>query len=174
MTGHLLLLVASVGIYIPWRIVELIITKWNSDNFCYRETARIFGGLVIFYIWYHMFVTGFNWVYKDNNGPCYTFFGYIFMTLSTLGIFIPVQLAYKGTSHTYDSNNICLNIVGHIELTIVTLGLFLIFRFFQLICNNWSSDDPVKRHIVRAIVGLIVFYMWYLLIVESFEAVYRG
>lgn len=121
-----------------------------------------------------MFKTGFRWVYRHSNSHCETFTGYVFLTISTLGIFVPIQLVIKGVEHVYHSDDCCINIIGHVELTIVTIGLFLPFRLFQLICNNWYSDDPVKRHISRGIVGLVVFYLWFLLVTWSFHAIYSS
>lgn len=128
-TGNFFLVLTSFGIYIPYRIVELIVTKWYDPNVCYRETARFTGTLFIGYMWYRMFVQGYGWVYRDSNG-CQTFVGYLFLTLTTLGLFIPVQLFIKGKEHIYHSDNTCVQICGHIELTIATAGLFLIYRFF--------------------------------------------
>lgn len=88
-----------------------------------------------------MLIKGTKWVYGDDDNSsleCVT--GYIFLTIATVGLFIPFQLAWKGYNHTYNSDHsVCLQICGHIELTIVTLGIFLIVRFFQAICNNWNS-----------------------------------
>ena len=172
-TGNLFLIVTSAGIYIPYRIMELIITKWNDEYLCYRETARFAGTLIIGYLWYRMIKQGVRWVYDDCTWY-QTIAGYVFVTITTLGLFIPVQLCYKGYWHTYRSDeSVCLQICGHIELTIVTAGLFLIFRLFQVICNNWSSSNPYKKHAVRAIAGLIVIYLWIMGLVWAYYMIYR-
>jgi hypothetical protein len=216
--GHLFLTISTFGIFVPFRIVQLICNNWQSDDPVKKHIAQTLGGLIVFKLWYELVHYGVKWVYdydfqtdtiiNPTVNNYYGFVGYVFLTISTFGIFIPFrivqlicnnwhsynpvkkhiaqtlgglivfklwyELAHYGIKWVYIDPpiNKCYGFVGHVFLTISTLGIFIPFRIVQLVCGNWHSDNPVKKHIAQTLGGLIVFKLWYELVHYGIKWVY--
>lgn len=64
--GHIYLTLATVGLFVPFRIIQSIYCNWNSEVVWKRELARCVGLLVVFYLWYKMASTGYRSVYRSD------------------------------------------------------------------------------------------------------------
>jgi hypothetical protein len=135
--GHIFLTIGSFGLFIPYRIIELIILNWMSPNPCKRHLAQTIGGLVIGKIWYELYNYGTKWVYDTES--------------FTDGSGVTVSKSYS----------LCEQFTGYIFLTICTFGLFVPFRIIQLVAQNWYNEEPWKRHLAQTIGGLIIFKVWF-------------
>lgn len=87
-----MLTLATVGLFIPFRIIDVICRNWSNENSCKRETARFFGGLGIFYIYYQLWHYGLKWTYREEESCGKQFAGHVFLSLATVALFIPFRI----------------------------------------------------------------------------------
>lgn len=85
------MILITVGLYLPYRILELIITNWNDENAYKRETARMFGGLVIFYLYYQLWRQGLKCTYESESCGS-QFLGHLLLLIATVGLFLPFRI----------------------------------------------------------------------------------
>jgi hypothetical protein len=144
--GHIFLIIASLGIYIPARIMQLVGEYWSSENKYKRHTAQTVGGLIIFKIWYELFRFGIKWVYKsspDKVSYAHTdeivpeksvSFNELSNIADTHNSYNSIQtpIATITTTRLHFCVYILKQILGHVFLIIATCGLFIIFRIFEL------------------------------------------
>jgi hypothetical protein len=165
--GYMILIFLTGGLYIPYKIVELMIKNWFSENPWKRHIAQTIGGIVIFKILYEMFRFGKKWVYDEHNiSKWYIFLGYIFLVISTLGTYIIywiIEKMYKlfwwSFEKAFNSNDVLEQIIGRIGLTISTCGLFLIFMFFEYFYKmyyNLQEIPNTKKYLIGVVQCAIV------------------
>lgn len=87
-----MLTLASLALFIPYRIVESIGRNWHHEDKCVRETVRFIGGLGIFYLYYHLWRVGIKYVYEVERNCCEQFTGHMMLTLASAGLFIPFRI----------------------------------------------------------------------------------
>lgn len=90
--GTFLLTLVTVGLFIPFRIIEVICRNWNNPDPCARETVRFIGGLGIFYLYYQLWHYGLRFTYRSDDSGCKQFTGHLMLILATLGLFIPFRI----------------------------------------------------------------------------------
>lgn len=150
LNGYIILYVIGYGIY--W-----IINNFHSENKVKKHIAQAIGTLIIPKIMYEMFITGNKWLYEDTNSSYFKMFiGHIFLTISTMGLFIIYRIfelyfsmwayghsvLYKkhhsgsccGKEYNITNPTITQKIWAHICLTIVTFGIFIPIR----LCHFWK------------------------------------
>jgi hypothetical protein len=143
MIGHVFLTITYLGLYIPYRIIELVVLNFNSETTWKRELAQTIGGLVIFKIWYELFYWGYLWVYFNSN---------------------LVKITPMDNFRSF---------IGHIFLTIGSLGLFIPIRIIQLVVWNWNSETFWKKQLAQLVGGLVIFKIWYEIWRWGIEWTYR-
>jgi hypothetical protein len=116
--GHIFLTICSIGTFIPYRIVELIYTNWDSKDPIKQEIAKTFGYLIVPRLWYQAIFYGTKFVYdvQYNNSNSVYCSGIFLLTFGTIGLFIPYyiveQLCYGLNSNNWYTKQFSETICG--------------------------------------------------------------
>ena len=142
--GNIFLTIGTVGFYIPFRIIQLIVENWNNKNPWVKHGVQTLAGLIIFKIWFELFHYGIVWVYhkKISNSP------------------------------ENDKTTTTQVIVGYLFLIIATGGFYIPYLVVEQVWKYWNDENPWKRHIAQTIGGIIIFKIWYELFHYGFMWVY--
>jgi hypothetical protein len=156
--GHLFLTIATLGGFILYRTVELVIIHWKCENQPWkRHMAQTIGGLIIFKIYFEMIDYGLDKVYfEKNNNISQKILGNLFLTIISFGLFIPYRLI-ELIIYNFDSP---IYWKRHMSQTIAGLIIFKIwYELFIFGYVNYHNGETFGLFILIIITaGLFLIY----------------
>lgn len=85
--GNVFLVIISLGLFIPYRLIELIVYNFDSPVYWKKHMSQTIVGLVVFKLWYELFMFGYVDYYRDKN-----VLGFFVLTFTTCGLFLIHEL----------------------------------------------------------------------------------
>lgn len=168
--GYFFLTIASLGLYVPFSMIEIIVVNWFSEIFWKRHLSQLIGGLIVFKLWYETWMWSLEAVYGDKNEEQSTLkkiigrIGLSICSAGLFGLFMIAEYLYWMVVNLKEPPYTCEHMIGVAQLSLITFGLYGIYR-----CTK--SKNACIRYLAKILVILMnlgVYVVIYYFVVLSY------